>query len=103
LGLKAGEVEWLSNHMGHTVDIHKEAYRLHESTIEMAKVSKLLLAIDNGMVGNFRGKSLDDIDIESKFDTNNPHVNICLKLKTKGTVPFQFKVPICDLLSFNIG
>ncbi|XP_064643399.1 uncharacterized protein LOC135497602 [Lineus longissimus] len=65
LGLTPGEVEWLSNHMGHTVDIHKEAYRLHESTIEMAKVSKLLLAIDQGVVGNFSGKSLDEIDIDN--------------------------------------
>ncbi|XP_064619453.1 uncharacterized protein LOC135482903 [Lineus longissimus] len=48
LGLKEGELEWLSNHMGHTVDIHRQSYRLHESIIEMAKVSTILLAKDSG-------------------------------------------------------
>ncbi|XP_064653244.1 uncharacterized protein LOC135503570 [Lineus longissimus] len=64
LGLKEGELEWLSNHMGHTADIHRQSYRLHESTIEMAKVSKILLAIDSGNVGRFQGKSLSDIDLD---------------------------------------
>ncbi|XP_064628140.1 uncharacterized protein LOC135487883 [Lineus longissimus] len=69
LGLKPGELEWLGNHLGHTVEVHKDSYRLHESTIEMAKVSKVLLAIENGTAGNFQGKSLNDIHID---DINMP-------------------------------
>ncbi|XP_064650306.1 uncharacterized protein LOC135501856 [Lineus longissimus] len=64
LGLKSGELEWLGNHLGHTVEIHKDSYRLHESTIEMAKVSKVLLAIKSGTARNFKGKSLDEIELD---------------------------------------
>jgi hypothetical protein len=40
---------------------------LHESTIEIAKVSKLLLAVDSGKAGELIGKSLDEIDIDGKI------------------------------------
>ena len=43
---KSGELEWL----GHSVDIHKESYRLHENTIEMAEVSKILIAIEGFVI-----------------------------------------------------
>jgi len=52
--------------LGHTVEIHKDCYRLHESTVEMAKVSKILLAVESGSAGNFQGKSLNEIDLEGK-------------------------------------
>lgn len=64
MNLKEGEMEWLGSHLGHTVNIHKEAYRLHDSVLEMAKVSKLLLAVDSGTVGRLQGKTLDDITID---------------------------------------
>ena len=51
------EIEWLSNHMGHTVGIHKSNYRLHESTLEMARVSGILLAIDSIHVEKSMNKS----------------------------------------------
>lgn len=62
--LKPGELEWLGQHLGHTVQIHKENYRLHDSTIEMAKISKLLIALDSGQVNKIQGKSLEQINLE---------------------------------------
>ena len=50
--LNNGELEWLSNHMGHDLNIHKDFYRLHDSTIEIGKVSRLLMAIDAGSASN---------------------------------------------------
>ncbi|XP_066933576.1 uncharacterized protein [Clytia hemisphaerica] len=44
-------MRWLADHMGHNLDFHREFYRLRESTVELAKVSKLLMAMDEG-VGN---------------------------------------------------
>ena len=67
--LQPGELEWLAQHLGHTVEIHRSAYRLHESTIELAKVSKLLIAIDSGNISTFKGKSLTDINIDGEFKT----------------------------------
>ena len=51
LVLKETEVDWLAQHLGHDIKVHCEFYRLHESTIEIAKVSKLLLAVDSGRAG----------------------------------------------------
>jgi len=67
MGLPSGELEWLCNHLGHTVQVHKDCYRLHESTVEMAKVSKVLLAIESGVASKFQGKSIDEIDLDGKF------------------------------------
>ena len=55
------ELEWLANHMGHTLPVHRNYYRLQERTLELAKVSKLLLAVDEGRCHNYAGKTLDEI------------------------------------------
>ncbi|XP_071830278.1 uncharacterized protein [Apostichopus japonicus] len=64
LSLGSQEVEWLASHLGHDVAIHKQYYRLQESTVELCKVSKLLLAMDRGKVSNLRGKTLDEISVD---------------------------------------
>ena len=66
LALKETEVDWLARHLGHDIRVHREYYRLHESTIEIAKVSKLLLAVDLGNTTKYVGKSLSDISIDGK-------------------------------------
>jgi len=37
--LQQGEMNWLANHMGHDVEIHVTVYKVHDSSIELAKVS----------------------------------------------------------------
>ena len=53
--------------MGHDVNVHKHFYRLQDRTLELAKVSKLLLAIDEGKAGALMGKRLDDIGLEGRM------------------------------------
>ena len=62
--LQENELGWLAKHMGHDINVHRQYYRLHESTLELAKVSKLLLAVDDGRAGQFAGKKLDEITVE---------------------------------------
>ena len=50
LNLNAGEIEWISNHLGHTVEVHKEYYRNQEPLIELGKVAKTLIAVDRGQL-----------------------------------------------------
>ena len=69
MDLNSGEVQWLSNHLAHTVKTHEDFYKLQEGTIEITKVSKLLLAAENGQIGKYKGKSLDDIQVEGKADS----------------------------------
>ncbi|XP_057310698.1 uncharacterized protein LOC130648660 [Hydractinia symbiolongicarpus] len=54
-----------------TVNVHKEYYRLHDSAIELSKVSRLLLAIDSGNGKELVGRSLKEItlnDLPSPVD-----------------------------------
>ncbi|CAB4023743.1 Hypothetical predicted protein [Paramuricea clavata] len=67
LSLEEKELDWLARHLGHDIRTHREYYRLHESTIEIAKISKLLLAVDCGKAGSLKGKSLDEITIDGEL------------------------------------
>ena len=67
--LKSGELKWLANHLGHEVNIHENVYRLQDSVVELAKVSRLLMAVDEGKLCSFAGKSLQGIHMEGIYDT----------------------------------
>lgn len=69
LALNQHELEWLSNHLGHELEIHKQVYRIHDNTVEAGKVSKLLVALEQGKVSNLKGKSLDEIREDGKSFT----------------------------------
>ena len=62
------ELDWLARHLGHNITVHREYYRLHESTIELAKVGKILTTVDEGKTQHWAGKSLDDIDLDKDID-----------------------------------
>ncbi|XP_071853109.1 uncharacterized protein [Apostichopus japonicus] len=64
LNLKDNELDILAKFLGHDVRVHREFYRLPDSTLQVAKISKLLLSLENGRTSNLAGKSLDEIDIE---------------------------------------
>ena len=58
------DIDWLARHLGYDVHIHREFYRLHHSTTELAKVSKLLLANDSGNREKIVGENLGEISVE---------------------------------------
>lgn len=66
LNLKNNELDQLANFLGHDIRVHRDFYRLPEATIEMAKISKLLLAMEKGSLAKFQGKSLDEIELEGR-------------------------------------
>lgn len=70
MALTPNELEWLTGHLGHNTDVHKLFYRMHISTIELAKVSKLLIAVDEGKAHEFAGKSMEEIAVDG-FDVND--------------------------------
>lgn len=43
---------------------HREFYRLHESAVELTKVTRLLIAVDKEEVNKFTGKKLGEINLE---------------------------------------
>lgn len=63
LNLKDNEMDQLANFLGHDIRVHREFYRLPDSTLQLAKVSKLLMAMEKGQLKNLQGKGLDEIEI----------------------------------------
>jgi len=56
-------LELLANHLAHDISIHREYSRLPESTLNLAKVGKILLAFESG-IGEYSGKSLQEIAVD---------------------------------------
>ena len=63
LNLKNNELDVVARFMGHDINIHREFYRLPDNTLELAKVSKLLLGMEMGKIAEWKGKSLDAIEV----------------------------------------
>lgn len=55
------ELTWVTNHLGHTKDIQKGWYRQEDSTIELTKIAKVLVAIDNGDSRDVQNKKIDTL------------------------------------------
>jgi len=64
LDMTENELDLLCKHMGHSVNVHHSFYRLPSQTLELAKISKLLLAVESGNLGNLAGKKFEDIDVD---------------------------------------
>ena len=62
------EQDWLTNHLGHDIRIHREFYRLNEDVTIVTKVAKLLIAVDRGQMDPFRRKTLEEIELEGKYN-----------------------------------
>ena len=65
LNLKNNELDIVAKFMGHDINIHREYYRLPDDTIELAKVSKLLISLESGNLQQWKGKSLNSIQVSA--------------------------------------
>ena len=52
---------------GHELSVHRQTYRLQDDVIELAKVSRLLIAVEEGKAAKCAGQSLDDISLEGNY------------------------------------
>ncbi|KAJ8957456.1 hypothetical protein NQ318_004937 [Aromia moschata] len=84
------EMEQFANFMGHTRKTHEEYYRLPQDVFQTAKVSKILIAINNGKGAQYKGKSLDEIEFSDNVDSDDSDVEdgtqntgVCLTSKTR--------------------
>ena len=59
LNMNEAELTWVTNHLGHTADVHKRWYRQEESTVELTKIAQLLVARDEGK--NFKNKKINEV------------------------------------------
>ncbi|XP_069109208.1 uncharacterized protein [Argopecten irradians] len=56
--------QWIIDHLGHTMDVHTVHYRQTSDVLERIEVAKILLIQDLGLVGQFRGKRLEEIQLD---------------------------------------
>ena len=76
--LSENDLKWLAKHLGHDLNVHREYYRLKDSTVELSKVSRLLSAIDEGNAGSLMEKKLADISVEGNLCFNQSYFLILL-------------------------
>ena len=61
------ELTWITNHFGHSKDVHFAWYRKEESTVELTEMAKLLVAVDKDK--KVKKQKIDDVLNTS--ETNN--------------------------------
>jgi len=61
------ELEWLSRHLAHDLNTHKNHYRQHDATVEIAKIGSLIVAADAGQLSKYAGKKLSEINVSGRF------------------------------------
>ena len=62
--LDNGELGQLSNHLGHSDNVHKTFYRQQESVIEKTRVLPLLKLVNDDKIANYYGKTLSEVSLE---------------------------------------
>lgn len=70
------DIEQLANFMGHTSGIHRKSYRLPDDIFQTAKISKLLILMEDGKADAYKGKSLDEIDLNLDDEVVGENVDI---------------------------
>ena len=64
LDITEGELTWITNHMGHTNDIHRGWYRKEDSMVELTKVAKVLMAVDCGQSEDLKNKKIHNLTLQ---------------------------------------
>ncbi|RUS79500.1 hypothetical protein EGW08_012732 [Elysia chlorotica] len=64
LDMTGDELKMVADHMGHSVSVHTDVYRLQSSLLEKTKVARALIALENGQMSKFAGRTLASCTIE---------------------------------------
>ncbi|XP_047200190.1 uncharacterized protein LOC118124568 [Hippoglossus stenolepis] len=74
LNLENNELDHLAKLLGRDIRADRDYYRLPGAAVELAKIAKLLLAMEKGALEKFKGISLDEMEIEDELE---PDVEMC--------------------------
>ena len=55
-------MDTLAAFMGHSKDVCKQFYQLPSDVLEITKITKILLAMENGTIKSIGGKTLAEIE-----------------------------------------
>ncbi|RXG51956.1 hypothetical protein Avbf_18049 [Armadillidium vulgare] len=63
LNLSQPELEELCKLMGHDIRVHTSYYRLPDDAVQLGKLTKLLIAAQNGDILKYRNKTIEEIEL----------------------------------------
>lgn len=65
--MSGDELKLLADHMGHSVAIHTDVYRMQSSVLERTKVARALVALEEGSLKNFQGRNLSSVSLDGMY------------------------------------
>ncbi|XP_070539091.1 uncharacterized protein [Ptychodera flava] len=68
MNLSNNELDVLAGFLGHDINVHRNYYRLPQATLQVCKISRLLMSLERGDTDVFRGKTLEEIETEVVID-----------------------------------
>jgi len=87
LNLRNNELDQLAQFMRHDVHVHRQYYRMPNDIVQTAQVVKVLMAMENGTIGDYRGKNLTDIDVSNDIVRLSRWLcTVCISVVAKGTL-----------------
>ena len=77
LNLNDNEIQLIADFMGHDIKIHKMHYRTPDIILQVARLSKLLIAVDEGNFSSYKDKNLQNIDVAKYLNiTNDTEIHV---------------------------
>ncbi|XP_071483162.1 uncharacterized protein [Diadema antillarum] len=70
LNITDQQQRYLTDHLGHTLDVHRVFYRSTSDLIERLDLAKILMLLDNCKIGKYRGQNVADITMEDILDVS---------------------------------
>lgn len=64
LNLDENEADQLADVLGQENRVHRQFYRLPQGTFQLAKMSKVLMSIENGTLSQYKGMALGNIKVD---------------------------------------
>jgi len=75
LDMSKAELNWVTNHFGHTKNVHFAWYRKEDATIELTKMARVLVAVDSGE--KIKNKKIDNVGCTSEQATSGEVIEEC--------------------------
>lgn len=61
MNISAQQHKYITDHLGHNLDVHQIFYRSTSDVIERLDLAKLLILLDKGKIGQYRGQKIEDV------------------------------------------
>ena len=70
LALTEQQLDLLARYMGHDLRVHRDYYQIPDTVLRVAKLSKLFIALEKGVLPTQQGKSLDELTMDDNYSGN---------------------------------